>query len=653
MNDLKKIYEPITLAGKKVRNRIVLAPMGTRSNMMDGTLTDRCSIYLEERARGGAGLIIPELTAVKEGYTWIPSMQIYSDRIIPALARLADSVHGFDSRIIMQLALHGGRAASAVTHKPCLAPSAIESPLYKEIPHELTKDEILELVEDWRAAAIRTQRAGFDGVEVHGSHGYLLNEFISPSTNRRTDEFGGSLENRLRFPQMIVQAIRESCGDNFIIGFKMSAFEVMDGGVSVEDSVQIAHQIEAMGVDYLHVSATSSTVPNHRYTRYECVPTMYDEKNCLVPLAERIKNEVKVPVIAAAGIVKPDDAEEILQSGKADMVAIGRAFLADAHWGLKPQTNEQIRPCIGCMTCHKHTLAGTNLVCTVNPGLLREFRDLTMPKTSSPRKVLIIGGGPAGMEAAIQACDQGHQVTLVEKDGQLGGELIKASAPAFKYRTRALLEYYRQEIATRPIEVRFNCALSPEGLNDFLVQEPFDVVVAAVGAKASVPPIPGVENETVYKAEDIFDEFEYEKLGRNVVVIGAGKVGMEAAWLLADEGKNVHVVEAMPEVLPGDHPSIRATLLHQLEERQVKVTPECKVLQILNGKVLVEKDGKQLELPADSVLLAVGYRSDDRLYRAALDCPYVERVYEAGDCKQARGMTEAISEGYYIGRYQI
>ncbi len=631
MNRWKKMYEPITLAGKKVRNRIVLAPMGTRSNLMDGTLTDRCSIYLEERARGGAGLIIPELTAVKEGYTWIPSMQIYSDRIIPALARLADSVHGFDSRIVMQLALHGGRAASAVTHKPCLAPSAIESPLYKEIPHALTKDEILELVEDWRTAAIRTQRAGFDGVEVHGSHGYLLNEFISPATNRRTDEFGGSLENRLRFPRMVVEAIRESCGDRFIIGFKMSAFEVMDGGVSPEESVQIARLIEKMGVDYLHVSATSSTVPNHRYTPYECVPTMYDEKNCLVPLAERIKNEVKVPVIAAAGIVEPADAEDILQAGKADMVAIGRAFLADAHWGLKPQTGEQIRPCIGCMTCHKHTLAGTNLVCTVNPGLLREFRDLTMPKAPVSRNVLIIGGGPAGMEAAIQASDQGHKVTLVEKGERLGGELIKASAPPFKYRTRMLLEYYRREISARPIEVRLGCALEADQLPQFLARESFDVVVTAVGAKASIPPIPGVERETVYKAGDIFEGFDYSRLGRSVVIIGAGKVGMEAAWLLADQGKQVHVVESMPEVLPGDHPSIRATLLHQLEERCVKVTPGCKVTQILDGAVFVEKDGEELQLPADSVLLAVGYQADDSLYRAALNSSCVERVYEAGD----------------------
>ena len=656
MRRLETLYSPINIAGRRIRNRIVLAPMGTRSNLMDGTLTDRCSIYLEERAKGGAGLIIPELTAVKEGYTWIPSMQIYSDRIIPALSRLAASMHAYDTRIIMQLALHGGRAASWITHKKCIAPSAIMTPIYKEVPEALTEEEIYELVEDWKSAAIRTKRADFDGVEVHGCHGYLINQFISPATNKRKDRFGGSLENRMHFAKLIVNAIREACGKDFIIGFKMSAYEHLEEGVHDEQALEIAKMVEAMGVDYIHVSALSSTIPNHSFTKFPSVPSIYDGKNCLVPLAEMIKRVVSVPIITTGAIVEPEDAEKIIDEGKADLVAVGRAFLADAHWGLKPQIGGNIRPCIGCMICHKHTLAGTDLACAVNPGLLREFKDLTMPPARNKQKVMIIGGGPGGMETAIQAYDQGHDVTLYERDECLGGALQAASAPPFKYRVKKLLNFYLEETKKRNIKIVNNCTLDAKNIGNFLEKECYDVVVLAVGGVPSVPPVDGIHEKNVFFAEEVIKNPENYGIGTNIAIIGAGKVGLEAAWMLADMGKSVNIFEKLKvkEILCNDHPTTRSTLMHNLDIRNVIINADSSVEKIEIGTMhIIINDNERRAISVDSVLLAAGYKRNASLFDVAKKYSSVKRVYEIGDGKQVRGMMEAIHEGYYTGRYVI
>lgn len=647
------IQQPIKVGKLEIKNRIALAPMGTRSNLMDGTISERCSIYLEERAKGGAGLIIPEFTAVKQGYTWIPSMQIYSDRLIPSLSRLADSVHNYDSKIIMQLAHHGGRAASAVTGQRCVAPSAIASPLYKEIPEELTKEEIYDLVNDWKTAAFRAKRASFDGVEVHGCHGYLINQFISPSTNKRTDEFGGCLENRLRFAKLIVSAIREACGPDFIIGFKFAAYEELEGGVKLEDAPEIAKEIEKMGVDYIHVSSTSSTINGHPYTEYPSVPSMYDGKNCLVPLAKIVKEVVSIPVMLASGIVDPKDADELVESGVADIVAVGRGFLAEPHWGLNPRIGKRVRPCIGCMTCHKHTIAGTDLTCAVNGGILREFYDVGIHKTDEPKNVMVIGGGPGGMETAIRLHDRGHKVTIYEKCEALGGALRAASLPAFKSRVMRLLEYYLAEVGDRDIRVIYNADVTTDNIQSIIEKEKYDSVVVSVGGDPFRPPVKGIENALV--AEDVVTYYEKQSVGDKVIVLGSGKVGLETAWFLREKGKDVSIVEFLPmeKILADDHPTTRSTLFRKINELEIPLHAGTKLVSFQDGKAEIEKDGKVSVLDADTLVLAAGYRSNNALYKYILENDLVKQVFEIGDGKRARGLYSAIHEAYFTGTYSI
>jgi len=382
---------------------------------------------------------------------------------------------------------------------------------------------------------------------------------------------------------------------------------------------------------------------------------MYNGKNCLAPLAKLVKEAVSVPVILASAIVDPEAADELIRTGVTDMVAVGRGFLAEPYWGRKPQLGENIRPCIGCMTCHKHTLAGTDLVCAVNGGLLREFYDHDIGKHANPQKVMVIGGGPGGMETAMRAHDRGHQVVLYERSDSLGGALKAASAPEFKGRTRKLLEYYRKELERRDIQIVFNADISEENVERIVEEESFDIAVVAVGGIPVRPPVPGVDGENVFVAEHVMLQPDLCNEDKVVNVIGCGKVGMEAAWMLSELGKKVRIFEMVPEekLMAEDHPTTRSMLMHAMEEHSIDIYTGARVTEIRENGITVEINGEKQNVDGDSVLLAAGYRKNGSLYQYLLTHSNLKQVYEIGDGKNPKGLIEAIHGGYYAGMYRI
>lgn len=641
------LFSPITIGGLELKNRIVMAPMGTNLQGWDGSVNDALVAYFQARARGGAGLIISPFADVTEEQRQF-SLGVYSDRLRPGLNRLAETVQAYGAKFFLQIAHYGGQAAMEVTGKDPVAPSSISSPLYKHTPRELTVPEIKALIEQFAQAARRAKLAGCDGVELHGAHTYLVGQFISPHTNRRDDEYGGDFARRMRFVDEIIAAIREVCGEDFPIGFKFSAYEHLAGGVDEELALQIATHMERLKVAYLHVASTSSAISNYVEEDYPSVPSIYTSPGALVALAEKVKRNVKIPVIATGGISDPDHAEQILREGKADMVALGRALLADPDWPRKAARGEKIRPCIRCNICHiRDVFQRKEIRCTVNPTLGRE-REYKLERAEQPRKVVVVGAGPGGLEAALVAAARGHEVILYEARDEIGGQMRLGSIPPFKHELARLLDYYREAIEKSTVNLRLGVTATV----DLLKKEDPEVIVLAVGAEPIVPSFPGATAEKVFTVIDLYEGRIPLKQGERLLVLGAGPVGSEAAWYLALQSHSVTLVDILPKekLLASEHPTNRVTLLAGLRQAGVELLDRRTVAQIEDDKVLLRRDDGALELyPCDRLILAVGLRPRTSLREAlkgALDC----EIYAIGDCVAPRNLYHAIHEGAHVGR---
>jgi len=641
----RKLFEPTRIGIMELKNRIVMPPMGTNMATPDGRVTEEVVCYYRERARGGVALIIVETTCVDApiGKTTAYQLAIDDDKFIPGLSRLAETIHRHGARTVLQLQ-HGGRGAkSSITGIQPVAPSAIPMPYgtqvgYEgEMPRELAVTEIKELVREFARAAQRAKKAGFDGVEIHSTGYYLVAQFLSSTANARQDEYGGSLRNRARFLTEIIQAVREAVGQDYPLLCKISAMELGPGaGITVEEAQQIAQMAEEAGADALEIAAMLwGVIPR-------LPPSTAEAPGGLLPFMDGLKKAVRIPLIAA-GRITPELGEKALQEGEADLIAMGKALIADPELPLKVAAGRagEIRPCIGCLRCiDNQTVKGKGIMCSVNAAVGRE-RESELKPARKNRKVSVVGGGPAGMEAARVAALRGHRVTLYEKQVKLGGQMLEAIVPPHKDNMKPFVEYLTSQMTKRGVDVK----LGVEATDRLISEAKPDAVVLAAGVVTSVPRIKGIDGAGVLTAKEVLNG---AKVGDNVIVIGGGLVGCETAEYLAKQRKKVTIVEMLDEVAGVMPLALRKLLLARLDYMKVVVLTGVKCQEFMNGSLLITtREGQDKTIAFDTVIIAAGGKPNQTLLEGLKRV--VPAVYCAGDCVEPRGIAEAMADGYRIG----
>lgn len=639
------LFQPGNIGKLKLKNRLIKAPTDVHLGSHDGSVNERLIRYYREEARGGLGLIIVEFAYVDHKASQSTSCQlcVADNEYVAGLSLLSQAIQAEGAKAALQIA-HAGRQ-KFLGVQPIKAPSAIPwEQLYAEygpaaMPQALTFEEIQEIIEAFGAAAQRVVKAGFDMLEVHAAHGYLLTNFLSPRTNKRTDWYGGSLENRMRFLLEIVSKVRQKIGPDFPLSVRLSGTEYEPDGIMIEESVETAKALEKLGVNAIHVSGGI----HHRLVR-EIAPMGIPRGN-QIWAAEAVKKAVKIPVIASGSINIPELAEETIAKGKADFISMGRPIIADPHWANKAREGrpEDIVICIRCNECldrGAHLMRA--LPCTVNPTFGRED-ELAITPAPHPRKVAIIGGGPAGMEAARVCTLRGHNVTVFEKR-ELGGALLEASVPDFKDELKRLLKYYTTQMNKLKVKV-----VKEEATLATIKKGGFDAVIVATGATPMKPKIAGIDKPNVSHVIDVFRGTA--KLGKKVVIIGGGIIGVEAGLYLMQQGKQIAFTTRQNELMSGITLLEKTAYNEELAEKHIKIYTGKELASIKsNGVVVIGRNKKEETIPADSVVLNSGYLADTKLTdqlqkEADLD------VYAVGDCVAPRRIFDAIHEGFMAARW--
>ncbi len=632
-----KLFQPIQIGSMELKNRMAMAPMATHFADENGAVTTQLKNYYAERARGGVGLILME-----SGYIHLSArggprrLGLHQDSLIPGLKELVDVIHASGAKVSSQLHHAGRRANVALQGIYPVSASSIPAGQDGTVPRTLKVQEIEELVEAFGQAARRSLAAGFDAILIHAGHGYLIHQFLSPCTNMRKDLYGETFNRRLRFLREIIQHCREVVGKDYPIMVRICAGEFIPGGITVKDGQRIAHNLEKWGVDAIHVSAGTFE------TLEMTVPPMAMPRGCFVYLAEEIKKAVNIPVAVVGRLVDPLMAEEILQKGRADVITVGRALLADPEFPRKAleKRGEDIRPCIGCLQgCRDRLFSGHSVSCLVNPAVGREAETKLTP-AKSPKKVSIIGGGPGGLEAARVAASRGHEVTLYERNGHLGGQFHIASLLPYKDEIKNYLKYLIRQIEKLGVKVHLNQEITSEKIS----QVRADVIILATGGSPFRPEIPGVSQEHVLTTWEAI--LHPEQVGEIVVVAGGGGVGAETAEFLVDLKKDVTLVEMLKDVAGDMEKTNRKLLLQRLGEKGVKIRVMNQLRSIAKDGMEVECNGRREFLPADTVVFATGIRENQEL-EEPLQRLNVE-FYKIGDCVNPRKAFDAIHEGFKI-----
>jgi 2,4-dienoyl-CoA reductase-like NADH-dependent reductase (Old Yellow Enzyme family)/thioredoxin reductase len=636
MDDL---FTPFTIKNIKLKNRIVMPALASFLIGDDGSISDATVEHYRRRAAGGPAMVITEACAVSpEGVVSNHQARIYDDRFIEGLSKLASALKAEGSVPALQIH-HGGRQTSikVIKRKP-LAPSPLPCPTIRGDVEPLSIEGIQQLVKQFGDGAHRAYQAGFELIEIHGAHGYLVNQFLSGFSNIRQDKYGGTVAARARFAKEIVEEVRGRLGPEYPISFKISSEEHVDGGLTTPESIEILKILVGAGIDIVQVSAGNDVT-----AEWICQP-MFMEQACLVPAAAQVKQALDIPVMAVGRINDPQIANDIIAQAKADIVCIGRGLLADPEMPLKAQQGrlDEIRTCIACNTCMESIFKKGRIECLVNPTMGRE-KEMAFIPTQKPKKIMVIGGGPGGLNAAWVAAKRGHDVHVYEKRKELGGQLVPGSMPGHKSELRSLIQFLTKQAALFGVQCHLNYEVTAE---DIQAIRP-DLVILATGSLPLLPEVEGIENDIALTYEDVLNN---EPAGfKNVVVVGGGPTGLELALFMSERGCTVTVIEILPKAGKGLEAMTKKIILSRLKRNRAVILTSTRLLKIEgNGVKVADPDGLDRFIEADKVLVAIGTRPNNQLYDRIKSLGI--EIHQIGDCLEPRSAKDAIYESAVLGR---
>ncbi|MDD7466804.1 MAG: NAD(P)/FAD-dependent oxidoreductase [Floccifex porci] len=627
------LFEPIQIGKTVVKNRIFMPPVSTNLCAKNHYISDALIEHYASRAKGGVGLIITEVTTIEPVYTYLPGdISICDDSYIEGWKKLSDAIHQYGAKIMPQL-FHPAFMAFPLPGTPQLVAPSNVGPYYaKSAPRALSIEEIHTLVKQFGQAARRAQIAGCDGVEVHAAHAHgLLGGFLTPLYNKRCDEYGGDINGRLKITLEVIEEIRRQCGDDFIIDVRISGDEYSDGGLNINDMIYVCKQLEKAGVDFIHCSGGNTI------KRGSSMPAPGTKQGSHCLLSEELKKYIHIPVSTVGRINEPWIANELIENGKADICMMGRANLCDSEFANKAMNNreDEIRPCIGCGRCLTGVMFGKPVGCTVNPSV----ESNVIEKAEEKKKVLVIGGGPAGMEAAYVASQRGHEVILCEKESELGGLLRLACVPIAKQDLSKVIKFMITRLKKTDVDIRLNCEITSEMLeNEFKDY----IVLGTTGAKPRI-----IDAFTSFKSTMTADDILAGRkvTGRNVVIIGGGSVGCETADYLAPlvndlfpANRNVTILEMTNALMTGEGGAAKSVLTRRLMEKGVRIEFNAKVERVDSDHIYYSQNGKEHVISdADTLVFATGY----------VPLPIQnDRIIQIGDCDSVGNLKDAISSAY-------
>ncbi|MDO5014778.1 MAG: FAD-dependent oxidoreductase [Clostridia bacterium] len=691
----ESLFSPMKIGNVTIKNRIVMTPAEMNLNRPDGTPTERSIAYHERRARGGAGLIIPGICRVNDwnALTSFGQLSMSHDYHIEPMKKLVEAVHKHDAKIAIQLH-HAGRQVNGIVYNflpfvlpiekvfpnfmqkmfkmmtPILesslidlntfsifsvyAPSKVEKSAHVSPPNRaMTKREIKKVIQDFINAAVRCQKAGIDIVQIHAAHGYLINQFLSPNTNHRTDEYGGSFENRLRFLDEIILGIREKCGKDYPIMVRLTVDEMYEKigkpgkGYTIEEGKKIAKHLEELGVDALDITSAGYDTYN-----YWLEPTSF-EVGWRDYLTAEIKSVVKtIPVGGAAFIRSPKQANELIETGNRDFVGSARNFFSDPDWANKAYEGreDEIIRCIGCLHCmsscidHAAVHFGKGLAgeCALNPALGHEISDENIKRDAAGKKAIVIGAGPSGLMAAKVMARRGFEVTIFEKESKAGGQVMIASTPHLRKKLYWAIEDLENSVKKLGVTINYNTEISAEEIKKM---NPYAVIISTGGTPIVPKSIPGIDLPIVKTSTDIIMGDEKPE-NKNIAVIGSGMTGLETAEELVEQNNKVTIVEMAKEIAPGTWFQLREDSLSRIEKGDVRFMPNYKLLEIKKDAIVVEsvKDSNKETIDVDMVVLAMGVRSINKLYEELKDSDI--QIAISGDAQKSGTIAHAIHGGY-------